>query len=66
MDDGYVAAILVLLAALIFLVIVDIFVRLFKKRDTSDPTNEIISMVNEGHEQGMLETSEATMINNIF
>ena len=57
MDDGYVAAILVLLAALIFLVIVDIFVRLFKKRDTSDPTNEIISMVNEGHEQGMLETS---------
>lgn len=66
MDDGYVAAIFVLLSALIILVIVDIFVRLFKRKDTQDPTNEIISMVNEGHEQGMLETSEATMINNIF
>lgn len=27
---------------------------------------EIISMVNEGHEQGMLEAKEAEMINNIF
>lgn len=27
---------------------------------------EIISMVNEGHEQGVLEESEAEMINNIF
>ena len=27
---------------------------------------EIISMVNEGHEQGVLEASEAEMINNIF
>lgn len=27
---------------------------------------EIISMVNEGHEQGMLEATEAEMINNIF
>ena len=27
---------------------------------------EIISMVNEGHEQGVLETSEAAMISNIF
>lgn len=28
--------------------------------------DEIISMVNEGHEQGVLETSEAAMINNII
>ena len=27
---------------------------------------EIISMVNEGHEQGVLLASEAAMINNIF
>lgn len=27
---------------------------------------EIISMVNEGHEQGVLRASEAEMIHNIF
>ena len=27
---------------------------------------EIVSMVNEGHEQGVLRESEAEMINNIF
>lgn len=44
---------------------------IFKKKDykKSEPEvieNEIISMVNEGHEKGALETSEAAMINNIF
>lgn len=35
--------------------------------DTDDVTEEeIISMVNEGHEQGMLLASEAEMIHNIF
>lgn len=35
--------------------------------DSEDVTEEeIISMVNEGHEQGILEASEAKMINNIF
>lgn len=35
--------------------------------DTADVTEEeIISMVNEGHEQGVLEESEAAMITNIF
>mgnify|MGYP000292631295 CR=1 FL=1 len=35
--------------------------------DTDDVTEEeIISMVNEGHEQGVLEASEAEMITNIF
>ena len=35
--------------------------------DTDDVTEEeIISMVNEGHEQGVLLASEAEMINNIF
>lgn len=36
-------------------------------QDTADVTEEeIISMVNEGHEQGVLEESEAEMITNIF
>ena len=58
----------ILLIVLIALVIVDICIRIFKKRIVTDPKleNEIISMVNEGHEQGVLETSEAEMINNIF
>ena len=32
----------------------------------ADTEEEIISMVNEGHEQGLIEASEAKMINNIF
>lgn len=36
-------------------------------RDLSDVTEEeIISMVNEGHEQGVLQAAEAEMITNIF
>ncbi len=31
-----------------------------------DVTEEIISMVNEGHEQGLIQASEAEMISNIF
>ena len=35
--------------------------------DTDDVTEEeIISMVNEGHEQGVLQANEAEMIHNIF
>ena len=38
-----------------------------KEVNSEDVTEEvIISMVNEGHEQGVLEESEAMMINNIF
>lgn len=58
----------VLLIILIVLIIADILLRLVKRKDSPEPQteDEIISMVNEGHEQGVLETSEATMINNIF
>ena len=35
--------------------------------DTDDVTEEeIISMVNEGHQQGVLQANEAEMIHNIF
>lgn len=37
------------------------------KQDETDVTEEeIISMVNEGHEQGLIQASEAEMISNIF
>ncbi|MGN0341596.1 MAG: hemolysin family protein [Roseburia sp.] len=49
---------------------IGIFKRLFHKLpfvETEDVTEEeIISMVNEGHEQGVLLESEAEMIHNIF
>ena len=38
------------------------FSSLFKKKDKLDE-DEIISMVNEGHEKGVFEASEAEMIN---
>ncbi|MBO7334235.1 MAG: HlyC/CorC family transporter [Lachnospiraceae bacterium] len=45
------------------------FNRFFKKSDDDKAEaveQEILSMVNEGHENGALESSEATMISNIF
>lgn len=49
---------------------VDMLLHLFgikDRRDEYDVTEEeIISMVNEGHEQGIIEASEAEMISNIF
>lgn len=58
----------VLISVLIVLVLADVVLRIIKLRNNKEPQteDEIISMVNEGHEQGVLETSEATMINNIF
>lgn len=54
----------------IFEWVADIFVRLCgvdPKENPDDVTEEeIISMVNEGHEQGVLLASEAEMIHNIF
>lgn len=45
-------------------------IRLFgvapKSLETEVTENEIISMVNEGHEQGVLDAKEAEMIQNIF
>lgn len=52
--------------ALCILVLIDILIRLLKRRPKKEVEENIISMVNEGHEQGVLEANEATMINNIF
>ena len=41
--------------------------RIFSRKSANDEfEDEIISMVNEGHEQGVLQESEAKMITNIF
>lgn len=43
------------------------FLELIRKSFESEVTEgEIISMVNEGHEQGVLDAREAEMIQNIF
>lgn len=39
--------------------------KIFSKKEKLDE-NEIISMVNEGHEKGVFEASEAEMINKVF
>lgn len=48
----------------------NLFLRIFgingKEENTDVTEEEIISMVNEGHEQGVLQASEAKMITNIF
>ena len=49
---------------------VGLILRIFGAHGGEDETDvteeEIISMVNEGHEQGVIQASEAEMINNIF
>ena len=42
------------------------FSRFFKKKDDNEFENEIVSMLNEGQEQGEILESEAEMITNIF
>ena len=42
------------------------FGKLFKKKDENEFENEIVSMLNEGQEQGEILESEAEMITNIF
>jgi putative hemolysin len=73
MDDGgpTVSIIAVGLVVLLVEFVIYIIAKLisdFKNRgkEGSDTEEEIISMVNEGHEQGLIEASEARMINNIF
>lgn len=64
--DDYLPALLIIIVVAI---VADIVVRVIfsKKKSTKvESEDKIISIVNESHEQGVLEASEATMINNIF
>ncbi len=67
MDDGFggwllIAGFIVLLAAAVAVVLWYVW----KKKTENVTEEDIKTMVNEGHEQGVLETSEAEMISNIF
>ncbi len=72
MDDGgcfaKILVCIILITIDILLYITERFLNLWreKKLAQSDAEDEIISMVNEGHEQGYIEASEAEMITNIF
>ena len=43
-----------------------LFKKLGRKKEDDVTEEEIMDMVNEGHEQGVLAENEAEMINNIF
>ncbi len=62
MDDGTVAALIVL----VLYIVAELAIRFFDRKDTVKDEEKIVSMVNEVHEQGAIEDSEATMINNII
>ena len=42
------------------------FSRLFKRKDEETVENEIVSILNEGQDQGIIQKNEADMISNIF
>lgn len=72
MDDGgqsatyYVYCILVTLDILLYITQKIVTFIHEKRMQKSAAEEEILSMVNEGHEQGYIEASEAEMISNIF
>lgn len=66
MEDGSSPYIIFALAILAIIELVIIFI-LYKKSKQEDVTEEdVISLVNEGHEDGNILASEAAMIQNIF
>ena len=66
MDDGYSRLILLAGVVLFFLAAGVAIWRFIKSRQENVTEEDIMDMVNEGHEQGVLESSEAEMITNIF
>lgn len=70
MDDGYgnpwILACVGLAVLLVLMVLAAVLWHLWKLKKESVTEEDIKTMVNEGHEQGVLETSEAEMISNIF
>lgn len=66
MDDGYSGLGLILGIAALFLLAAYLLWRYKKSKDENVTEEDIMTMVNEGHEQGVLESSEAEMITNIF
>lgn len=55
-----------ILGAAVVIIAVYLFWRYKKSKEENVTEEDIMTMVNEGHEQGVLESSEAEMITNIF
>lgn len=66
MDDDYLRLIFLTGAVVLCLAAVYVVWRIIKSRQENVTEEDIRDMVNEGHEQGVLESSEAEMITNIF
>ena len=66
MDDGYPVLGLILGIAAIILIAAYLLWKHKKSKEENVTEEDIMTMVNEGHEQGVLESSEAEMITNIF
>ena len=66
MDDGYSGPGLILGIAAVVVIAVYLLWRYKKSKEENVTEEDIMTMVNEGHEQGVLESSEAEMITNIF
>lgn len=69
MDDGYGNPWILLLSLALLVVLLVLAAALWyiwKLKQENVTEEDIKTMVNEGHEQGVLETSEAEMISNIF
>lgn len=73
MDDGGPTTNVIIIVSVVLLVelclyIIAELVKQYraKNKDGSDAEEEIMSMVHEGHEQGLIQASEARMITNIF
>lgn len=66
MDDGYASMGLILVVLAVAAAAVYLLWKYKKSKEENVTEEDIMTMVNEGHEQGVLESSEAEMITNIF
>lgn len=67
MDDGYsYLGIIIAAAAVAFCAVACMIWRYYKSKQENVTEEDIMTMVNEGHEQGVLKAGEAKMITNIF
>lgn len=66
MDDGYPYPYIFAAGAVLLVLFLYLAWRYWKNRKEDLTEEAIMTMVNEGHEQGVLESNEAEMITNIF